>query len=46
MRKVGLALVLAGAAGFLFLRDPALRWESVGAGITGIVLLLIRERPR
>jgi hypothetical protein len=46
MTKIGLALVAAGAAGFLLLADPAWRWESAGVAVTGIVLLLIRSRDR
>lgn len=46
MRKIGLALVVAAAAGFFLLPRPAWRWEAAGVGVTGVVLLLIRERPR
>ena len=41
MKKVGLALVIGGIAGFFLLPAPAWRWESMGVAITGIVLLLI-----
>lgn len=44
MRKIGLALLAAGAAGFLLLRPAAWRWESAGVGVTGIVLLVIPAR--
>ena len=46
MRKIGLALVVAGAAGFLFLRPAARRWESAGVAVTGAVLVLIPSRER
>lgn len=49
MRYVGLALILLGAAGALLLAKPDLRWESVGAAIVGIVVILtakIDDPPR
>ncbi|HWC64739.1 MAG TPA: hypothetical protein VG777_01550 [Thermoanaerobaculia bacterium] len=46
MRKIGFALVAAGAAGFLLLAEPAWRWESAGVAVTGVVLLLIPNRDR
>ncbi len=41
MKKVGLALVVGGLAGFFLLPHPAWRWEAVGVGVTGIILLVI-----
>ena len=41
MKKVGLALVVGGIAGFFLLPQPAWKWESVGVAVTGVVLLLI-----
>ena len=41
MKKIGIALVIAGVAGLLLFRNPAGRWESVGVAVTGIVLALI-----
>lgn len=46
MRKIGLALLVAGAAGFLLLRAAAWRWESAGVAVTGVVMLLIPARER
>jgi hypothetical protein len=46
MRKVGLALVAAGIAGFLLLRPVSSRWESAGVAVTGIVIVLIPPRER
>jgi hypothetical protein len=44
VRKIGVALVLAGVAGFFVLRVPAWRWESLGVGVTGAVVLLMPAR--
>lgn len=41
MKKVGLALVVGGIAGFFLLPNPAWKWEAVGVAVTGIILLLI-----
>jgi hypothetical protein len=41
MKKVGLALVVGGIAGFFLLPQPAWRWEAVGVAVTGLLLLLI-----
>ena len=46
MKKIGLALVAAGVAGFLLLRPEAWRWESAGVAVTGAVLVLIPARNR
>ena len=46
MRKIGAALVVAGAAGFFLLRGPSWRWESAGVAVTGVVLLFIPARER
>jgi len=46
MKKIGLALFAAGVAGFLLLRPVSWRWESAGAAVTGIVIVLIPERER
>ena len=46
MRKIGAALVAAGAAGFFLFAAPAWRWQSAGVGVTGIVLLVIPLRER
>jgi hypothetical protein len=46
MKKIGLALVAAGVAGFLLLHPDSWRWESAGAAVTGIVLILIPSRDR
>jgi hypothetical protein len=40
MRIVGLLLILFGAAGALVFSKPDLRWESVGAAVVGVVLIL------
>ena len=40
MRIVGLLVILLGAAGALVLSKPDLRWESVGAAVVGVVLIL------
>ncbi len=40
MRIVGLLVVLLGAAGALVFSKPDLRWESVGAAVVGVVLIL------
>jgi hypothetical protein len=44
VKKIGLALVLAGVAGFFVLRVPAWRWESLGVGVTGAVLIVMPSR--
>ena len=41
MKKVGLALVLGGIAGFFLLPTPAWRWEAVGVAVSGVILLVI-----
>ena len=46
MRKIGLVLVVAGAAGFFLLARAAWRWEAAGVAVTGIVLLAIPARER
>ena len=40
MRIVGLIVTALGAAGALIFSKPDLRWESVGAAIVGVVLIL------
>jgi hypothetical protein len=44
MKKIGLALVAAGIAGFLFLHPASWRWESAGVAVTGVVIALIPSR--
>ena len=48
MRLVGLLVILLGLAGVLAFSKPELRWESAGAAVTGIVLVLSskRDSPR
>jgi hypothetical protein len=46
MKMIGLALVAAGVAGFLLLRPDSRRWESAGAAVTGVVIVLIPRRKR
>jgi hypothetical protein len=40
MRYVGFLLTLLGVAGALVFSKPDLRWESVGAAVVGVVLIL------
>jgi len=44
MKMIGLALVAAGVAGFLLLRPASRRWESAGAAVTGVVIVMIPRR--
>ncbi|HKB70001.1 MAG TPA: hypothetical protein VKH46_04100 [Thermoanaerobaculia bacterium] len=46
MRKIGLVLLVAGAAGFFLLPAGAWRWESAGVAVTGFVMLVIPARDR
>ena len=40
MRLVGLFVILLGLAGVLAFSKPDLRWESAGAAVVGLVLIL------
>jgi len=44
MKSVGILVVLLGLAGVALFSKPDLRWESAGAAVTGIVLVLIAVR--
>lgn len=44
MRVVGFLVVLLGATGALAFSTPDLRWESVGAAVVGVVLILSAKR--
>ena len=43
MKWIATALLALGAAGFILFREPQLRWESAGAAVIGIVLLVTRH---
>jgi|PersoiStandDraft_1058852.scaffolds.fasta_scaffold196275_2 hypothetical protein len=49
MRWVGLLVILLGLAGVVAFSKPELRWESAGAAVVGLVLILtakIDSSPR
>ena len=40
MKSVGFLIVVLGLAGAAVFSKPDLRWESAGAAVTGVVLIL------